>query len=115
MQALIRNGDFVLDNNNHIINISGIDEIVQEILLSLMIPKGSFFLDKNLGSNLYNLKFACNSDINQEVSIIIGKALENFADVSVCNFECSLSDEKILKVNFVLNVHDKLIDLEVIL
>ena len=60
MDTALFNGDFLCDSRGFPITISGINEILQRILIRLSVKKGKFVYDKDLGSELYKL------DINEE-------------------------------------------------
>lgn len=56
LDTALYNGDFLLDNRNRMIEISGIDEILQKVFIILSVKKGSFCYDRNFGSELYKLR-----------------------------------------------------------
>lgn len=52
MDVLLKNGDISLTPAGEAEYVSGIDEIVQKVILCAKIRKGSFIYNKNLGSEL---------------------------------------------------------------
>jgi hypothetical protein len=119
MDALIKNGDFALDQGKRPMAIKGIEELIQRALFRLMIPKGSFELDKSLGSELYRLKYAINGDIDEEAAVLAEKALSDMPEAVVYNIKCSMPREGVLKMDFTLSVNNlegsKEIDTEALL
>lgn len=58
--------DFALQNNDGIVSMSydAVNDIRNNIILSLLVKKGSFFLDLNFGSRLHEITSATPSDLN---------------------------------------------------
>lgn len=56
MDTLLSGGDFAVDALGRPIAIAGERELFQKVMLRLVIKKGSFRYDTELGSRLYTLK-----------------------------------------------------------
>ena len=69
-----------------------IETIINNIYIAILLPKGSFELNKNLGSELPNLDF--NTDdmelFNIKFSKIVKEALNNFDNVSYKNLKIDI-------------------------
>lgn len=59
MTTKLTHGDYRVDTRGNLIQIDGIEEIVQQAMIRLTIPKGSFCYNPELGSDLHTV------DLNQ--------------------------------------------------
>lgn len=56
MDTKLFGGDFALDSRGMPFLVEGDEEMLQRGYIRLKVPKGSFGLDRGLGSNLFRLK-----------------------------------------------------------
>lgn len=80
MDLSIVNGDFAKSPNGKTIVISGIDEVKQQIALSLKTKHNSFIYNKNFGSYLHTINSATTES---ELYHIVTSALENMPDIKI--------------------------------
>lgn len=71
----LENGDFAVDGRGLPFFIDEIEEILQRAYIRLKVPKGSFVLDKELGSTLYKLKELSDKDLHTAALIAVREAL----------------------------------------
>ncbi len=83
MDFNISNGDYNLTPSGHIERVSGDEDIKQRILIRLVIRKGSFVYDEDLGSELYKLYREKRSNIPNMAKQYVIDALEPETDISV--------------------------------
>lgn len=94
MDTAIYDGDFCLNDRGKIKSIFGIDEILQKIYIMLEVKKGSFAYDRNLGSELYNIK-NINEHINDKAKALVQQTLCDMKeDISVKNVEVTKQEDK---------------------
>ena len=55
MELMVRDGDYVIDENGALRRAEGSQELLQRVMWKLSIPRGSFPLLPGLGSELYLL------------------------------------------------------------
>lgn len=84
MDTAIANGDFLLDDRGRPLAITGMQEILQRILIRLTVKKGSFIFDPDLGSNLYTLKTSGLSAKGDALKLV-REALQDMKGISVEN------------------------------
>lgn len=94
MDTALENGDFKVDTRGYPIQISNIEEKLQQILIRLLVKQGSFRYDENLGSNLSSLKASYISDgsLKQRVLDCIKEALKPMPEVRVLELELDLTN-----------------------
>lgn len=64
MAIKLINGEYQTDENGNLIEVDGYEEIAQQALIRLIVPKGSFSYNKELGSELYSVDLnSCNDDM----------------------------------------------------
>jgi len=96
LDTALYNGDFLLDNRNRIVEISGINEILQKISIILSVKKGSFCYDRNFGSELYKLR-NYEDHLEDRAKMLVEQALYNldYVKVSDVEVENDLENDKI--------------------
>lgn len=94
MDVALENGDFKVDTRGYPIQISGIEEKLQQVLIRLLVKKGSFRYDESLGSNLSSLKASYISDgsLKQRVLDCIKEALKPMPEIKVLDLDLNLTD-----------------------
>lgn len=80
MDAKIENRDIVLDNSGNYKMTDGLEEIIQQIMININVPKGSFIYDRNLGSYCKDLS---NTKDLKTLEMLINESLVNMYDVYV--------------------------------
>ena len=110
MDTAISNGDFLLDSRRIPIQISGIEEILQRILIRLKVKQESFIYDRNLGSGLYTLNVET-KDIQDKARDMIIEALKSMNEINVEKVFVSLIDKsENIDVHVKLRINDNLKD-----
>lgn len=93
--------------------VDGVEEIVQRAIFRLCIPKGSFSLDKELGSELRSLRNFNLTELNQRAFSMVQQALMPMERVVVKQVDCKTDGKGILYITMNLEINDKAIFLEV--
>lgn len=103
--TLLHNGDFVRNPFGHPVTLNGYNELLQQILIRLSIKKGSFELDKELGSNIYRLKSANSTILNNEALIYAREALMAMENIQVISADVEMlnTDSAIVTVRVKLD------------
>ncbi len=93
--ALSPDGDYILGENGIPVKIYDTKELLQKILIKLTTKIGSFIYDTNLGSDLYTLKDAEDSEeiIKQKANVIVKKILCNVPQAELKNVEIQYINE----------------------
>ena len=113
MDTALYDGDFLLDNRNRLVTISGLDEILQRIFIILNVKKGSFCYDRDFGSEIYKLR-NYSEHIAQRAKMLVEHALYNLDNVQVdsVTVDGDIEDDEIdLTLHLIINGYRK--DLEV--
>ena len=109
MDTALSKGDFLRDTRNLPIQISGVKEILQKVLIRLNVKKGSFIYDKDLGSNLYKLS-ANTKNLQNKARAIVIEALKPIKEVSVLEVLTKLTNlgENVeIHVNLAINEEER--------
>lgn len=56
MDLKLENGDIATETNGSPVKVYGIDELIQQAVICITVPKGSYIYDRNLGSQCHRLK-----------------------------------------------------------
>lgn len=108
MDTALSNGDFLVNSRGRPISISGVQEILQRVLITLSVRKGSFIYDLNLGSDLYKLKFI-NTNLQYKAFLIVREALLNIPEVKVENVKIDLyNNNENMNLTVFLTVNNQL-------
>lgn len=109
----LENGDYALDNSGNILEVSGVEEIINRALIRLKAKKGGFPLDLSLGSELYL------SDINsasyESLFGIVSEALAPISEIEVTDIEKHIDKENerlYLTIYMKISGTDAIIELE---
>ncbi len=113
--ALSPDGDYILGENGIPVKIYDTKELLQKILIKLTTKIGSFIYDTNLGSDLYTLKDAEDSEeiIKQKANVIVKKILCNVPQSELKNIEIKHINEndensvKTLEIKIFLIINKK--------
>ena len=109
MDTALSNGDFLRDTRNLPIQISGVKEILQKVLIRLNVKKGSFIYDKDLGSTLYKLS-ANTKNLQNKARAIVIEALKPIKEVSVLDVLTKLTnlgENMEIHVNLAINEEER--------
>lgn len=94
--------------------VDGIEEIVQQIIFRLTIPKGSFDLDPQLGSDIRSLRNVSSKEINQMAFTLVEQAIMPMDINSILKeVECTSNGEGALDINISLDINSKDVYMEV--
>ena len=111
---LTPDGDFELGENGLPKKIEDTKEILQKVLISLTVKKGSFIYQKNLGSELYKVKSidSNSQSIKEEAEIEIKKIIckipqLKFKSVSVEHITNSLQKTLKFTVSLIINNNEE--------
>lgn len=83
MDTLIKNGDWLTDENGALISITDETEKLQRALFILSAEKGSFNFDRELGSKLYTLGDYSEDMLDTAAAELAAQALIGIEGVSV--------------------------------
>ncbi len=114
MDTAISGGDFLLDGRGRPVVISGMQEILQRVLIRLCVKKGSFIYDKALGSNLYTLK-SSTRNVKDKALSLVREALCDMTEVIVDDVTVQLTDGERLEMNVQLSSGEKKGEVEITL
>ena len=92
LDTALYNGDFLLDNRNRMVEISGIDEFLQKVSIILSVRKGSFCYDRNFGSELYKLR-NYEDHLEDRAKMLAEEALYDLDYVKVNSVEVEIDSE----------------------
>lgn len=85
LQTKILDGDYVVNSRRCFVTATEIEEILQRVMICLKVKKGSFYLDKQLGNELFSINLAeMNSNM---IKAYICDALEKIKEVQVISVE----------------------------
>ncbi|GHU86572.1 hypothetical protein FACS1894198_6750 [Clostridia bacterium] len=96
MDSLLRDGDYILQEKEPQ-TIVDIDALLQSLYISVVVPKGSFSLNKRLGSNAFKLKPAKSGDLLKfkfEFDRVLRGVLLDFDDVQLQSIKYITEDDK---------------------
>ena len=100
MDTALSNGDFLCDSRGFPVQISGNDEILQQILIRLSIKKGSFAYNRDLGSELYKLNIY-DENVSDKAKVLIEESFNDMQNVFVKSVLAELSEDQ---TNLILNI-----------
>lgn len=92
MDVLLRNGDMVIGHDGSALQVSGVQELLQQAVLRLSIRRGSLSHDPAFGSRLHQLGGAGGS-LNEKALAACREALTPIPDVRVRSVDCRLSPD----------------------
>lgn len=101
----LEDGDLVRKGLGDLQMVEGIEAKKQSMLIRLIVERGSFIYDENLGSRLKSLYREKPSRINRSADIYVREALEHEEDIEIINVEVKWLDKKkiIILVYFIWN------------
>lgn len=82
MDIKIENKDITFDISDNIVEVSGIEQAVQQINLAMGVKKGSFVYDRSFGSEIHKVDFSSES-IFKEIESLINESLISVENVYV--------------------------------
>ena len=88
MDTLLIAGDFATGLLGRPVSIQGIKELVQQCMIHLSVPRGSFALDKSLGSRLHTLPKASGAVLDRLAQEYMDEALEDIPQVQTLDVSC---------------------------
>jgi hypothetical protein len=110
MDSLLKNGDYVLQNGEPQ-TITDADALLQSLYISVVVPKGSFSLNKKLGSNSFKLKPAKFGDLLEfkfKFERILRGVLLDFDDIQLQNIRYITTDDKVkVKLDLFIEEEEK--------
>lgn len=113
MDTQIKDGDFVLDGRGRPVVVTGLKEILQQIMIRLTVKKGSFVYNPNLGSDLYKL-YQYSSDLESQAFLMVHEAISDMEDVFLENVTITQDDnDSITNLNVTVSINSNKEELEV--
>ena len=88
MDTLLVQGDHYTDARGLPLAITGEQELIQRALIRLQVKKGSFSLDRSLGSELYKLRHSGSKINNRLAMSYVQEALADMQGVQVRSVSC---------------------------
>lgn len=114
MDAKIENSDIVLDSIGNYVMIDGFEEIVQQALIAVKVPKGSFVYDKDLGSDCYSYDYLSDNKKLQVFEMLMNEALSLIGDIYIkVKFVTTVNTRA--KLSFTIFTNGESIDKEVMI
>lgn len=80
MDALIENGDNVSDSLGNNLMIDGFDELLQQVIIRIKIPKEKFIYDRSLGSYCRGLDLNACKSREKCFEMLINESLVSLGD-----------------------------------
>lgn len=107
MDTALSNGDFLKDSRNLPLQISGMQEILQRVLIRLNVKKGSFIYDQELGCRLYTLS-ANTKNLKEKAKSMVIEALRPMNEVLVEDVSTSLTNSgENVDIHVTLTINNK--------
>lgn len=113
IDTLIINGDFSLDNRGRLITLHNEQELLQRAIIRLMVRKGSFIFDKDMGSELYQLRRSDPKNLERIALGYVQDALYPMTGLSVGEVKCDYdrgNDRITVKVELKLKNNNYLLE-----
>ena len=108
MDTALNNGEFLLDGRGRPVQISGVQEILQQVLIKLTLKKGSFIYDPNLGSELYTLQ-STKGNLQANALMVVKEALKDMPAVVVENVNVELTnDGENMNLTVLMSINDQM-------
>lgn len=108
MDTALNNGEFLLDVRGRPVQISGIQEILQQVLIKLTIKKGSFIYNPNLGSELHTLQLT-KDNLQANALMLVKEALKDMLEVVVENVNVELTnDGENMNLTVLISINDQM-------
>ncbi|MBE6793701.1 MAG: hypothetical protein E7532_02005 [Ruminococcaceae bacterium] len=104
MDIKFENSDIKLANSGDCIYVGSVDEAAQIVRRAVLIKKGSFIYDKNLGTEIRELDTGSSTYL-KTVTMLINEALVNYPDISAKATNFSLCSDG--SVSFEIMVYYK--------
>lgn len=83
MDALIENGDNAEDSKGENVMIEGFEEIIQQVLIRIKIPKGKFIYDRDLGSECGSLDTDNCKSLDKCLETLMNESVVSMGDTYV--------------------------------
>ncbi len=117
MDTAIKDGDFQTNTCGLPVKISGAQELLQRAMFRLVIRKGSFFYDQQLGSRLYTLKgsYGSRETLSESAMQMVREALSPMTEVTPLRVQASMTGPDQLSLTVALLADQKQTELEVLI
>lgn len=117
MDTAIKDGDFKTNENGLPVQISGVQELLQQAMFRLVVKKGSFFYDQQLGSRLYTLKgsYGNREILSENAMQMVREALRPMPRVTPFKVQARLTGPDQLSLTVALLADRQKTELEVLL
>lgn len=101
----IENGDLVTKGHGDLQMVEGIEAKKQSMMIRLVVERGSFIYDEDLGSRLRLLYREKPSRIPEMADVYVREALESEEDIEILRVEVKWLDKKkiLILVHFIWN------------
>lgn len=98
MDTLLQAGDHCVDGRGIPVAIFDAQEMIQRVLIRLGVKRGSFGLDRALGSELHKLRRVGGAVMDRVALSYVQEALGDMPDVMVQSVSCSVHEGGVLTV-----------------
>lgn len=112
MDTKLTMGDFSQQPNGQTCQVTGAERLVQQALIALTVPLGSFPYDPALGSRLFQL--VPSPHMEQQATAYVEEALRSLPEISVAEVQCQQLDPEGVALRIKLQIKNNLYPLEVI-
>lgn len=104
MDILLTNGDHGVDSRGLPRQIAGEELLVQQALIYLSVPKGSFPYDPTLGSELFRLQPDTEENLSRAALSYAQEALAPLAGIQATNAKAYWQTPEVLSLTFTLTL-----------
>lgn len=115
MDTLLQNGDHARDGRRIPRSIDGVEELIQQALIRLSVPQGSFALAPRLGSQLHRLHRSPSRQTQRLALAWAQEALSPMPGIAVRNVECHQPQPDTLELAIEISINSYNVQLEVAL
>ena len=122
IESFIEKDDDIKFIRENLVNINDLEKLLRKFILKKVFPKDLFAFNKNLKKNIKNiiLRFKTNDDINDYINKPkisqdcnkIQKGLDKYLNISLCEFNNTLTFDKAEKNIFKRGIYTDLDDIE---
>ncbi len=102
MTLLVKDGDYVRDGSGALTSLSGLEEVLQRVLIKLIARRGGFPLLPELGSRLYLLPRQSPANRETLAKQYIQEALEEEPELAVTDVTLTPLDGERLQISVAL-------------
>lgn len=102
MDTLLKDGQHSPNDRGLPVAISGVEKLLQQALIRLIIPRGSFPYDLELGSRLHQIRSRSNPALEREAASLVQEALRPIRGLQLTGIRCDFPEADTLSVKMEL-------------